>query len=175
MIKLLKQMEEHDLYLKPEKCVWKGKKVGFLGLVIGEDSIKMEEEKIKGVLDWPRPKCIKDIQKFLGLANYYRRFVKDFATIAKLLHWLFRKDEKPNWGEKQEEAFQGLKKIFTTKPVLVAPDLDKEMRVKADASEYTTGGVLSMRCKDNKWRPVGFISKSLNEAERIMRSMIGRC
>ena len=163
---VLKRMEDHDLYLKPEKCMWKVKEVGFLGLIIGKDGIKMEEEKVKGVLDWPRPKCVKDIQKFLGLANYYRRFVKDFATIAKPLHWLVKKDEKWNWGEKQEDVFQGLKKVFTTKPILVAPDLDKEMRVEADASEYATGGVLSMRCEDDKWRPVGFISKSFNEAER---------
>ena len=90
----LKQMEEHDLYLKLEKCMWKVKEVGFLGLIIRKDRIKMEEEKVKGVLDWPRPKCVKDIQKFLGLANYYRRFVKDFATIAKPLYWLVKKDEK---------------------------------------------------------------------------------
>ena len=151
---VLRRMEEHNLYLKPEKCVWKVKEVGFLGLVIGEDGIKMEKEKVKGVLDWPRPKCVKDIQKFLGLVDYYRRFVKYFATIAKLLHWLVRKNEKWNWGEKQEDAFQGLKKIFMTKPVLVAPDLDKEMRVEVDVSEYATEGVLSMRCEDNKWRPI---------------------
>ena len=163
---VLKRIEEHNLYLKPEKCVWKVKKVGFLGLIIGKDRIKMEKEKVKEVLDWPRPKCIKNIQKFLGLGNYYRRFVKDFATIAKPLHWLVKKDKKWNWGEKKEDAFQGLKKVFTTKPILVVPDLDKEMRVEADASEYTIGEVLSMRCEDNKWRPVGFISKSFNETER---------
>ena len=91
-------MEDHDLYLKPEKCVWKMKEVGFLGLIIGKDGIKMEEVKVKvkGVLDWPRPKYIKDIQKFLGLANYYRRFVKDFDTIAEPLHWLVKKNEKWN-------------------------------------------------------------------------------
>jgi len=124
--------------------------MGLLGLVIREDGIKIEEKKVKGVLDWPRPKYVKDIQKFLGLVNYYRRFVKDFATIAKLLHWLVKKNKKWNWGEKQKDTFQGLKKIFTTKPVLVVPDLDKEMRVEADASEYTTGRVLSIRCEDNK-------------------------
>jgi len=163
---VLKRIEDHDLYLKPEKCVWKVKEVGFLGLIIGKDGIKIEEEKVKGVLNWPRSKCVKDIQKFLGLANYYRIFVKDFATIAKLLHWLVKKNEKWNWGEKQKNVFQGLKRIFTTKPILVAPDLDKEMRVEADVSEYATGGVLSMRYKDDKWRPIGFISKSFNEAER---------
>ena len=68
-----------------------------------------------------RPKNIKDIQKFLGLTNYYRRFVKDFATIAKPLHWLVKKNKRWNWGEKQENVFQDLKKIFTAKPVLVVP------------------------------------------------------
>jgi len=60
------------LYVKPEKCKWKVREVGFLGVVIGLKGIRMEEEKVKGVLDWPTPKCVKDVQKFLGLANYYR-------------------------------------------------------------------------------------------------------
>ena len=79
---------------------------------------------------------------------------------------MVRKDEKWNWGEEQEAVFKELKRVFTIRPVLVVPDLDKEMRVKADASEYATGEVLSIKCGDKKWRPVAFISKSLNEAER---------
>jgi len=102
----------------------------------------------------------------LGLANYYWQFVKDFAKIAKPLHHLVRKDEKWKWGEEQEEAFTKLKEIFTTEPVLAAPDLDKEMRVEVDASDYATGGVLSVKGGDGKWRPVAFISKSLNDMER---------
>jgi len=68
---VIRRLEENDLYMKPEKCEWKVKKVGFLGVVIGPEGIKMEEEKIKGILDWPTPKCVKNMQKFLGLANYY--------------------------------------------------------------------------------------------------------
>jgi len=68
---VIKRLEENDLYVKPEKCRWKVRKVGFLGVVIGLERIKIEEEKVKGVLEWPMPKCVKDIQKFLGLANYY--------------------------------------------------------------------------------------------------------
>jgi len=79
---------------------------------------------------------------------------------------LVKKNEKWNWEVEQEEAFRSPKKIFTTESVLVAPDLDKEMRVEADASDYATGGVLSMKCKYEKWRPVAFISKLLNETER---------
>jgi len=93
---------------------------------------------------------VKNIQKFLGLANYYRQFMKDFSRIAKPLHRLVRKNEKWNWEGKQEKVFEELKQVFITQPVLVVLDLDKEMRVEADALEYATGGVLSMRCEDNK-------------------------
>jgi len=82
------------------------------------------------------------------------------------MHKLVRKDEKWNWGVEQKKTFEQLKKIFTTRLVLVASDLDKEMRVEADMSEYTTGEVLSIKCENEKWRPVVFISKSLNEAKR---------
>ena len=109
---------------------------------------------------------VKEVQKFLGLANYYRQFVKDFAKLAKLLHRLIRKDKKWSWRKKQEVAFKKLKRVFIMRPVLIVPDLDKKMRVEADALEYAIGGVLLMKCEDEKWRPVAFISKSLNKAER---------
>ena len=70
--------------------------MGFLGVIIGEDGVRMEKEKMQGVIEWLVPKNMKDVQKFLGLANYYRQFVKDFATIAKLLHETMRKDKKWN-------------------------------------------------------------------------------
>ena len=79
---------------------------------------------------------------------------------------LMRKDEKWRWEEPQQKAFDELKQVFMTKPVLAAPDLDKEFRVETDASNYATGGVLSMKCSDEKWRPVVFISKSLSDTER---------
>jgi len=68
---IIKRLEENDLYMEPEKCKWKVREVGFLGVVIGPDGIKMEEEKVKGVLDWPTLKCVKNVQKFLELVNYY--------------------------------------------------------------------------------------------------------
>ena len=72
---IVKRLEENDLYMKLEKCKWKVREVGFPGVVIGPEGIKMEEEKVKGVLDWPTLKCVKDIQKFLRLANYYCWFI----------------------------------------------------------------------------------------------------
>ena len=73
---VIKRLEKNNLYVKPEKCKWKVREVEFLGVVIGPEGIRMEEVKVKGVLDWLTPKCVKDVQKFLGLANYYRRFIE---------------------------------------------------------------------------------------------------
>ena len=163
---ILRRLEENNLYIKPEKCVWKVRKIRFLGVVIGPNGIEMEKEKVNGVLSWPQPKNVKDIRKFLGLANYYRRFIKDFARVARPINMLTRKDVKWQWGIEQQKAFDELKGMFTTKPVLAALDLDKEFRVEANVSNYATGGVLSMKCSDEIWRPVTFISKSFSDTER---------
>ena len=97
-----------------------------MGVVIGPEGIKMEEEKVKGVLEWLMPKCVKDVQKFLRLANYYCRFIEGFASIARPLHDMVKKDKKWDWTEKQKKAFKELKEKFTKEPVLAALDLDKK-------------------------------------------------
>jgi len=91
---VIKRLEENNLYVKPEKCKWKVREVGFLEVVIGLEGIKIEEEKIKGVLEWPTLMCVKDVQKFLGLVNYYCQFIQGFATIARSLHDMVKKDKK---------------------------------------------------------------------------------
>ena len=117
--KIVKRLVENDLYVKPEKYKWKVREIGFL---VGPKGIKMEEEKIKGVLDWLTPKGVKDIQKFLRLANYYWQFIKDFVFIARSLYDLVKKDQKWDWMEKQEKTFKKLKERFTKEPVLVVLD-----------------------------------------------------
>jgi len=77
--KILRRLEENNLYVKLEKYVWKVRKIGFLGVIIGLNGIEIEEEKVNRVLGWPEPKNVKDIRKFLDLTNYYKRFIKDFA------------------------------------------------------------------------------------------------
>jgi len=126
VVEVIRRLEENDLYVKLEKCKWKVREVGFLGVVIGPDRIKMEEEKVKGILEWPTPKCVKEVQKFLGLANYYCRFIEEFVPVARPLHDMVKKDKKWNWMERQEKAFRELKEQFTKEPVLAAPDIDKK-------------------------------------------------
>ena len=166
VVEVIRRLEENDLYVKLEKCKWKVREVGFLGVVIGPEGIKMEEEKVKGVLEWPTPKCVKDVQKFLGLVNYYCRFIEGFASIARLLHDMVKKDKKWEWTERQEKVFKELKDRFTKELVLAAPDLDKKLKVEVDTSDYATGGVLSMEVENRRWKPVAFLSKSLNKTKR---------
>jgi len=91
---ILRRLEKNNLYIKLEKCVWKVRKIRFLGIVIEPNGIEMEEKKINEVLSWPEPKNVKDVRKFLGLANYYRRFIKDFAQVARPINVLTRRDVK---------------------------------------------------------------------------------
>ena len=99
---ILKRLKKNDLYVKPEKYMQKVRKIGFLGVVIGPNGIEIKKEKVDGVLSWLEPKNIKDIRKFLGLVNYYRRFIKDFTRVARLMNMLTRKDIKQQQGQEQQ-------------------------------------------------------------------------
>ena len=114
--------------------------------MIGPDGIKMEEEKVKIMLDWLVFKSVKEIQKFLRLANYYRKFVKDFTKIVRLLHELIRKKQKWKWKIRQNKLVKVLKKRFTIELILVALDLDKKMRIEIDMFNYVIGGLLHTIC-----------------------------
>jgi len=91
---VLRRLEENNLFVKPEKCKWKVREVEFLEVVIGPKGVEIQKKKVEGVLNWPASRNIKEVQKFLGLANYYKRFIKDFTKIAAPLHVLVRKEQK---------------------------------------------------------------------------------
>ena len=163
---VLKRLREHDLFCKPEKCEFFRKLVEYLGLIISKGRIAMDEGKVKAILEWPVPKNVKDIQAFLGFANFYRRFIEDFSGIVKPMTSLLRKDAPWKWTQAEEESFKTLKDRFTNAPVLVMPDMNKQFIVEADASDFATGAVLSQKQDDGKIHPIAFMSKSLNDAER---------
>src|ERR1700677_1467419 len=126
----------------------------------------MDLKKVEGVQNWPHPKKVKEVQAFLGFANFYRRFVKYFAKIATPLNHLMRKDQEWKWDEDEELAFNDLKERFTSELILHYPDPSKPLRVEADSSGFATGGVLRVLEDDQKGHPSACISKSLNEVKR---------
>jgi len=107
------------------------------------------------------------VQAFVGFVNFYRRFIQDFSTIARLLFDLTRSDQAWNWGTKEQEAFERLKMAVTTAPILASPQDSEPFHIKADSSDFASGAVLSQQLpREDKWHPVAFYSKSLSPVER---------
>src|SRR5258707_13799129 len=121
----------------------------------------MDPTKISAISDWPTPKTKKQVQAFLGFANFYRRFIKNFSKIAKPLT-LLTGNEPWCWTRDQQQSFDSLITALTSEPVLALPCAKGQSRLKADSSNYTVGAVLSQK-QDDKWHPIAYFSKSLNE------------
>ena len=164
--RVLQKLQDNDLFVKPEKCKFEQSTVEFLGLIISKNSVSMDPKKVEGVKGWPTPTKVKHVQAFLGLANFYRRFIKDFAKIARPLTILTCKDKPWQWNEEQQLAFDRLKEAFTTAPILQLPNDTAPYRLETDSSDFATGAVLEQLGEDGLWHPVAFYSKSLNEHER---------
>jgi len=116
---VLRRLQENGLAVSPEKCVWKTQEVEFLGYIIGQEGIKMSQEKVEAVLSWQRPNSLTEVQSFLGFANFYRRFIQDYSRVARPLTELTKKEagKEWTWNPEAETAFKELKQRFTTAPV----------------------------------------------------------
>jgi len=119
--RVLEVLAEHKLFLRPEKCEFHWKWIEYLRLVILENKVEMDPVKIAGVHDWPTPENRTDVQAFIGFVNFYCCFIRDFSTIARPLFNLTHSDKAWNWDTKEQEAFERLKTVVTTAPVLVSP------------------------------------------------------
>lgn len=164
--KILKYHHDNDLYLNPKKCLFSTQRMEYLGLIITPDHVAMDPVKIDGVLEWPTPTKVKEVQAFLGFANFYRRFIRGYSQIAQPLFGLTRKNHDWDWDESCEKAFQSLKAAFTTAPVLSLPDPSAPFRLETDASDYATGAILSQRQNDGDWHPIAYLSQAMAPAER---------
>lgn len=163
--KVLKRLQQNDLYLKPEKCEFEQPRTEYLGLVISHNKLEMDPAKVKAIVDWPTPQNASDIRKFRGFANFYRRFIKDFSRICKPLDRLTGK-EPWQWEKEQQDAFDMLKSCFAKHPILCMYNPDWETRIEVDTSNFATGGILVQKQNNNKWHPVAFLSESMTEPER---------
>jgi hypothetical protein len=163
---VLRRLQMHDLYLRPEKCEFARDTVEYLGLIIKKGEVAMDPAKVKAITHWPAPRNLRELRGFLGFANFYRRFIKNFAKLARPLNNLTRKDTRWIWEVPQRQAFQTLKESFSQEPILTIWQPDRPTRLEVDASGYATGGVLLQKLDDDRWHPVAFRSQSMIDAER---------
>ena len=165
MLEVLKHLRVNDLFVKPEKCRFRVTEVDFLGMIVSRNGIKMDPEKVNAILKWSEPMNVKQVRAFLGLGNFYRRFIMDYAIISRPMVDLTHKDVLFNFSDKEKASFKALKAAFTTAPVLQYPNQDREFRLETDASEFAVGGVISVKCDDGEFRPVAYMSHSMTPPE----------
>jgi RNase H-like domain found in reverse transcriptase/Reverse transcriptase (RNA-dependent DNA polymerase)/Integrase zinc binding domain/Chromo (CHRromatin Organisation MOdifier) domain/Retroviral aspartyl protease len=164
---VLERLREHKLFLRHDKCEFEQTTIEYLGLIISEGEVRMDPVKVAGVTEWPIPATKKEVQSFLGFANFYRRFIEGFSHHARPLFELTKKDQKWSWGEDEQRAFDEIKTRVTSSPILRFADDSKAFRVEADSSDFATGAVLSQQSVDDlRWHPIAYYSKSLNAVER---------
>ena len=159
------RLREANLKLKPSKCHFATEKVLYLGHYISSKGIHVNDDKIKAVKDFPKPKTVRKLRGFLGLCSYYRRFVPNFARIAAPLYKLLKKDTKFAWDTQEESSFQKLKEILCNAPVLAHPDFTKEFILTTDASIEGIGYVLSQIHEDGEEHPISYGGRSLRGGE----------
>lgn len=167
---VLQRLREHGFKAKMKKCEFFKQNLKFLGHVVGVDGISVDQDKIKDVADWPVPRTVTEVRSFLGLANYFRKFIQGYSSMVKPLVGLtapstvyHQANAKPafDWGIKQQAAFDSVKHALAHAPVLAMPDMSKDFTVICDASKEGLGAVL---LQDG--HPVAYLSKAMTGAEK---------
>ncbi len=165
---VLQQLRKNNLFHKAEKCSFHQSSGKFLGYLIDQEGIKMDEGKVAAIQDWPLPTSIKELQRFLGFTNFYRRFIQNYSSIAgPLTDLLKHKPKSLSWTPSATKSFNILKETFITAPILFHPDPNKAFVVEVDASTTGVGAVLSQQQGNPvKLHPCAFFSRKLSPAEK---------
>jgi hypothetical protein len=162
---VLERLRDNGLFAKPEKCSFHQREVEYLGYLVSASGVKMDPKKVSSVVDWPEPSSVRDLQIFLGFANFYRRFIRGFSKVAAPLTRLFKKDHPFVFDGPARQAFCQLKYAFTTAPVLAHFQPDRPSTIETDASDFAIAAVLSQPDADGVLHPVAFHSRKLTAAE----------
>lgn len=167
MRSVLQRLLENKLFVKAEKCEFHASSVSFLGYVFAKGQVRPDPGKIRAIADWPTPPSRKHLQRFLGFANFYRRFIKNYSQITLPLTRLTSPARVFSWSPEAEQAFTRLKELFCSAPILVHPDGSRQFVVEVDASDAGAGAVLSQRSPDDgRLHPCAFFSRRFSPAER---------
>jgi len=164
--KIFQIMKENKLYANLKKCIFCADEIPVLGCFVGVNGVRLDPEKIKAISEWPVPSSVKDLRKFLGLANYLHKYTKNHAHLVHPLTNLLRKDSPWSWDDKQQAAFDALKKSLQEAPILALPNYAKLFHVVCDASQYAIGCALMQHDDDGRERVISYQSRQLKPAER---------
>ncbi|CAB4419687.1 unnamed protein product [Rhizophagus irregularis] len=164
--RVLNKLGENNMIAKLKKCQFGLRNINFLGHIVGKDGLRPDEKKVEKIKSIKKPETVTEVRSFLGLCSYYRRFIKDFAKIAKPLHNLTKKDTEFKWKEEQQVAFDVLRTKLIEKPILVYPDFDKEFILITDGSKIGLGAVLAQMNENNKEIVIAYASRSTVGAEK---------
>ena len=169
---VLQRLKEFQLYVNLKKCAFATTEVEFLGFVVSTEGVRMDEERIRTIKEWPKPKTYRELQVFLGFVNFYRRFIYQYSRIAGPLTGLLKgskggKKSGPfEWPESAELSYRHLRDIFMSAPLLIHYDPKKKIRMETDASNFALAGIISQQDDDGNWRPVAFMSRKMIPAEQ---------
>ena len=163
---ILRMLQENDLFVRADKCLFFSSKVEFLGFVIEEGHVKMDDAKVDGIAKWPPPETVTQLRSFLGFCNYYHQFIDHYSDKCQPLIMLLQQSRLWDWTPIQHAAFENLKVAFVSKPVLLMPDYLKPFEMECDALLFATGGVLLQKDTNGDWHPIAYHSKALSATER---------
>lgn len=162
---VLEKLGQYGLQADVDKCEFDVRETKFLGMMVSTSGLRMDPQKTAAISSWQAPQNTKDVRAFLGLVNFYRRFIGQFSTIARPMNNLLKKDAKWDWTAKEQQSFEDLKQAVCTAPVLQHFDPTRRTIVETDSSDWTMGGVLSQYDDQQILRPVAYYSKNLCPAE----------
>jgi hypothetical protein len=173
---VLEKLEEHNLYLKPEKCEFLKREIEYLGVIVRNGVLKMNPKKLESIKNWAVPNSPTEIRKFLGFTGYYRYFIPNYSQIARPLLHLIKKTTPWEWTKMQQLAFDLLKALMCEAPVLIQPNFEKKFFLQVDASAYGVGAVLSQegeittpsleKQRKPALHPIAFYSATFTPTER---------
>ena len=164
--RVMKRIREVGLKVNPSKCQFIRNEVEYLGHVITPEGLRPNDKLTTAIRDYTLPKNVRELKRFLGLASYYRRFVHQFSKVAQPLHRLTCKDTEFRWSDECQSAFERLKELLVTSPILAYPNFQRDFILETDASLQGLGAVLSQVQPDNRSHPIAYASRELTPAEK---------